>query len=167
MLNLIFKALKWLVFIWLVIELGSFVRSIQSQPQVNDLSMLEGRWLQYPKKDFEPQVVYFFAPWCQVCKASSSNLQLLQENGVDILLVALSYSNFQEVQDYANEQQLSMPILLGSPSLADKYGIIGYPTYYIVDENNQLVAKQVGYSSLASMSLRLFIVHMYGKYNEN
>ena len=68
--------------------------------------------------------------------------------------MALDYSNVQEVQDFAIEHNISSQILLGHEALKQQFKIQGYPTYYIIDEQQKVLAKSYGYSTALGLKLR-------------
>ncbi len=101
-------------------------------------------------------VIYFFAPWCQVCHASISNLQSLFENNedIDVIAVAMDYLSVSEVSQFNQKHQLSFPIALGNEQVKKHFKITGYPSYYILDEYNTITGRSLGYSSEIGLYLR-------------
>ncbi len=101
-------------------------------------------------------VYYFFAPWCQVCHASIGNLQTLYQNNnqINIVVVALDFVDKQQVQDFAKEHQLTMPIALGNEQVKQSFRIKGYPSYYVVSEDNTIKYSSIGYSSELGLYFR-------------
>ena len=101
-------------------------------------------------------VLYFFAPWCQVCNVSIGNLQaLFQKNEqVDVIAIALDFTSKDEVMAFTSKHQLTFPIALGNESIKQIFEITGYPSYYILDEQNVITGKSMGYSSELGLYLR-------------
>lgn len=101
-------------------------------------------------------VLYFFAPWCQVCHVSIGNLQaLFQKNEeVDVIAVALDFTSRDEVMAFTSQHQLTFPIALGNEAIKQAFAVTGYPSYYILDENNVIKGKSMGYSSELGLYLR-------------
>lgn len=102
----------------------------------------------------KPTLIYFFAPWCQVCSLSIGNLGYLDESKVNIVRVALDYASIEEVEEFAKQHNISEQVLLGHNSLKQQFQIQGYPTYYILDEKQKVVAKSYGYSTALGLKLR-------------
>lgn len=104
----------------------------------------------------KPLVLYFFAPWCQVCHASISNLQSIYEknDNLDVIAVALDFTDKNEVIKFSQQHQLTFPIALGNSQLKELLQVQGYPSYYIVDEENLIASKSMGYSTELGMYLR-------------
>jgi thiol-disulfide isomerase/thioredoxin len=105
-------------------------------------------------KSDKTSLIYFFAPWCKVCSLSIGNLEYLDPEKINIVRVALDYSNLQEVQDFAIKHNISSQILLGHEGLKQQFKIQGYPTYYIMDDQQKVLAKSYGYSTALGLKLR-------------
>jgi len=101
-------------------------------------------------------VIYFFAPWCQVCHVSIGNLQSLYEKNdhIDVIAVVLDYTSLDEVMDFTKQHQLTFPIALGNEEIKHAFSISGYPSYYVISEENSIIGKSMGYSSELGLYLR-------------
>ena len=101
-------------------------------------------------------VIYFFAPWCQICHISIGNLQALYEKNenIDVIAVAMDYRDINEITEFTRQHQLTLPIALGNEAIKLAFSINGYPSYYILDENNEISGKSMGYSSELGLYLR-------------
>ena len=75
---------------------------------------------------------------------------------MNIVRVALDYSNVEEVQNFADKHNISSQILLGHEALKQQFKIQGYPTYYILDEQQKVLAKSFGYSTALGLKIRQF-----------
>lgn len=115
------------------------------------LSTLDGGTIDLHASTGTPTLVYFFAPWCHVCAASAHNIRATRrsqdEAALTILLVALDWSDEEEVHRYAEDHDLEVPVLLGNSQTAQDWQVFGFPTYYVVDSQNRLAHKDFGYSS--------------------
>ena len=101
-------------------------------------------------------VLYFFAPWCQVCDVSINNLQTLYEQNqqIDVIAVALDFTGNKEVINFTNKHQLTFPVALGTEAIKNAFEVTGYPSYYVIDKENRIVSKSLGYSSTVGLYLR-------------
>ena len=101
-------------------------------------------------------IIYFFAPWCPICHASISNLQSRFEKNenIDVIAVVLDYTDLDEVLAFTNEHQLTFPVALGTEEIKQAFSISAYPSYYVIDENNEVVASSMGYSTELGLYLR-------------
>lgn len=101
-------------------------------------------------------IVYFFAPWCQICHASIGNLQNLFEKNkqLDVIAVAMDYTSTDEVMRFTSRHQLTFPIALGNEAIKETFEVSGYPSYYVVNADNVIIGKSMGYSSELGLYLR-------------
>lgn len=109
-----------------------------------ELAALQGR----------PAVLYFFAPWCRVCAVSAPQLRWFDRwsgDSASIVLVALDYGSPDEVSAWAHRHELGMPVLLGESATAADYRIRGYPTYYVLDAEGRIAARDFGVSTVLGL----------------
>lgn len=101
-------------------------------------------------------VIYFFAPWCSICHYSIGNLQALYEKNsqLDVIAVALDFTEVAEVANFTKEHQLTFPIALGNEKIKHAFSISAYPSYYIISEDNSIIRKSMGYSTELGLYLR-------------
>jgi peroxiredoxin len=121
------------------------------------LSDLDGRPWSTANLAGKPAVIYFFAPWCGVCAASSPQLRWFHRwrgEEVRVVLVGLDWSAVDELRDYAVKHDLDVPLLAGDPATASAYRIGGYPTYYVIDASGRVAARDVGVTTLVGLWLR-------------
>jgi len=101
-------------------------------------------------------ILYFFAPWCSICHFSMDNLEefYLENQDINVIAVALDYTEISEIRDFTKQHQLTFPIALGNEQVKRQFNVSGYPSYYVIDENNVVTEKSLGYSSKIGMYLR-------------
>ena len=101
-------------------------------------------------------VIYFFAPWCQVCHMSIENLQSVYEKNenIDVVAVALDYTSIEDVEGFTKQHQLTFPIALGNEVIKNSLSVSGYTSYYVINEENIIISKSMGYSSEIGLYLR-------------
>ena len=98
-------------------------------------------------------LIYFFAPWCSVCKFSMSNLDLVSDN-IRTVAVALDYRHLSEISEFVEDIEVKVPVFLGNSEIAENYKVSAYPSYYVIDDNGKILARSMGYSSLAGLLWR-------------
>ncbi|MCH8071495.1 MAG: TlpA family protein disulfide reductase [Proteobacteria bacterium] len=100
-------------------------------------------------------LVYFFAPWCNICAASSGNIDYLRklrdDDELQIVLVALDWQTQAEVQEYVEHHEISGPVLLGDRKVASDWNVYAFPTYYILDSRQRIIRRDLGYSTFAGL----------------
>jgi thiol-disulfide isomerase/thioredoxin len=108
----------------------------------------------------KPTLIYFFAPWCGICHLSIDNLEAIyQKNASDlnVLVIALGWQSKQEIDDFIQEHKLSMPILFGTNTIQQSFKIHAFPSYYLIDEDAKVIAKDSGYSTALGLNWRVAI----------
>lgn len=121
------------------------------------LTALDGKTYSLADARGRKVLLYFFAPWCNVCNLSAHNLEDMhrkQDDDLAVVLVAISYGSVGAVRDYAQRHGLTMPILLDDGSVAQDYRIAATPTYYVLDEEGTVLSRSVGYSTEMGMRWR-------------
>ena len=101
-------------------------------------------------------IVYFFAPWCGICDLSMANLESVYKShhNVDVIAVALDYTDKSEVLQFSEKHQFSFPVLYGNSQVKNAYKINAYPSYYVLDEESTIISKSMGYSTEIGLYLR-------------
>jgi len=120
-----------------------------------ELGLLEGG-RQNALRAGAPGIVYFFAPWCRVCRLSIGNLDSLVESGqVEwATVVALDYGDADEVRAFIEDSAVSLPVLLGTAQTAADWSVQAFPTYYVIDSDGRIQSRSVGYSTWLGMWAR-------------
>ena len=120
------------------------------------LASLDGRPNQQATRPGAVGVVYFFAPWCSICRHSISNLDALVESGslAWATTIALDYRDEREVRQFIEETGVSLPVLMGHAGTAQDWGIRGFPTYYVINASGQISSRSVGYSTWLGLKAR-------------
>lgn len=122
-----------------------------------DLVDLEGRPWSPQALRGRPAVLYFFAPWCRVCAASSPQLRWFHRwagEEVRVVLIGLDWASGAELVEYARRHELSLPVLAGHADTAASYRIRGYPTYYVLDAEGRIAGRDFGYTTAPGLWLR-------------
>lgn len=102
-------------------------------------------------------LIYFFAPWCSICKVSINNLDYLDDPDLRIVKIALDYQNQNAVEQFVSSNEVGGNILMGSSQLKQQFNIPGYPTYYLLDENQTVVGHSFGYSTALGLKLKNYL----------
>ena len=109
-----------------------------------------------------PALVYFFAPWCKICAASSGNLTRLRRfrdtESLEILTVVLDWQSLAEVREYVDRHGLDVPVVLGNRRIAQDWRVSAFPTYYVLDSNRQVRHRDMGYSTQLGLWWRTWFV---------
>ena len=150
---LIFAAIVWVINWWQTKDMLSDAGDI-SIPSMQ-LARLDGSGVTaispYTGK---PTLVYFFAPWCSVCRLSINNLDYVDQAETNVYLIALDYDDANEVQTFVDEVGLKLPVHMGHERLKQLFQIQAYPSYFVLDNNFTLVDRTLGYSTALGLKAR-------------
>ena len=109
-----------------------------------------------------PALVYFFAPWCKICAASSGNLTRLRRwrdaDDLEIVAVALDWGTADGVRDYAERHDLNVTILLGDANVSRQWQVQAFPSYYVLNSQHRVVRRDIGYSSQLGLWFRTWMI---------
>ena len=123
------------------------------------LASMDGITYQLGVAETPQTLVYFFAPWCNVCHASIDNVESIRQRrtaeDLAIYVVALDYQSRAEVEAFLDRHDLSVPVLLGNRAVQQAWQIGAYPTYYVLDADGHIAHRSVGYSTELGLHLRL------------
>jgi len=111
--------------------------------------------------DNKQTLVYFFAPWCTVCHYSVDSLESIKQSqshpNLQIFMVALDWRSKQEVEEFLAKHELSVPVILGTQTTSKDYQIGGFPSYYLISNTGEIVAKDMGFTTQLGIKSRLLI----------
>jgi len=133
-------------------------------PQDDQTPALALPWLDEMRADTamvagQTGVVYFFAPWCRICRHSIGNLDALVKSGQLswARIVALDYSSLDEVRGFIAQTGVHLPVMVGNAKTFQDWHIRGFPTYFIIDGDGKIVSRSVGYSTKLGLQSRLWL----------
>lgn len=129
----------------------------RTQAPAFDLVDIDGLRLRTSDLQGRPAVLYFFAPWCSVCAASSPQLRWFARwrgDDVQVVLVGLDWRSVEELRAYAARHRLRMPVLAGDAATGAAYRVRGYPTYYVIDAQGRIARRDFGFTSAPGLWLR-------------
>jgi len=122
------------------------------------LQSVDGETIQLSSLRGKKVLIYFFAPWCNICHMSGGNLNDLREARTEdelvVLVVGLSWESKEEIKQFKDDLKLTMPVLIGNNQQMIDYKIKGFPTYFVIDEEGKVTHRSVGYSTELGMRLR-------------
>lgn len=104
------------------------------------LSDLQGR----------PALVYFFAPWCRICRFSIPNLHRVGRYGpaeLVVVPVALDWADAGEVREFVKRTGLEIPVVMADRANIRSWQVPGYPSYYLLDADHRIRARDFGYAT--------------------
>ena len=123
-----FKILLFVVSTWLVLGFGK--TALAGDIILNDLG---GQSVDISNYKGKPVMLFFWTTWCPYCREELKKLNqqysLITQEGIVVLGVNVRESD-SKVQKFFEGYQLNLKILLDkSGLLADKYDLMGVPTF--------------------------------------
>lgn len=110
----------------------------------------------------KPVLLNFWATWCGPCREELPSMQRLHEaaksnGGFQIIAISIDRSNMKKVNKYADNLNLTFPILIDPDrEIRKAYFIRGLPTSYLIDAEGKLrgfVSGSRNWDSPASLEL--------------
>jgi thiol-disulfide isomerase/thioredoxin len=113
---------------------------------VNDV---EGRVMSTAEWRGKVVIVNFWATWCPPCREEIPLMIDLANRYKDRLqIIGISEDDDatpEEVRDFAHEQKINYPIVMGSNGISREYGgVPALPTSFVVNTDGRVVVKHVG-----------------------
>ncbi|MEM9066670.1 MAG: TlpA disulfide reductase family protein [Planctomycetota bacterium] len=104
-------------------------------------------------------LVDVWAHWCAPCKKALPTIQAIHEDYLDdprvVVLGVHGDPNGAAASEVLREKNVTFrQVLDGGPALAKELGVSGYPTFFVVSADGQIVHQKVGASGGLSRSLR-------------
>jgi thiol-disulfide isomerase/thioredoxin len=108
------------------------------------LSDYRGKWV----------LVNFWATWCPPCLEEIPDLLALEESHKELIVigVAMDYKSKKEVLDFADDNLMSYPLVLGDEKTVSQFGSTDVlPTSYLYNPQGKLVKRYRGSISRAAV----------------
>lgn len=118
-------------------------------------------------KDFQGKVVFldFWATWCPPCVMSSPEVERLgkdYDGKIEVVSISMD-DDPRPVLMFVEQNDIKSHVALGSNSnIGYQYGISSLPTYFIVDQEGNVVASWQGYHPAMPKLWRQIIDNLLG-----
>jgi thiol-disulfide isomerase/thioredoxin len=93
-------------------------------------------------------VIDFWATWCGPCLSEVPTFNNLHQKfgsrGVIVIGIAIQSGWAEDIAPYRDKFRIGYPILVGEDEIVEKYGVIGFPTTYIIDRDFKVHRKYTG-----------------------
>lgn len=119
----------------------------------SNLVTLDGR-VQPLLKGEKRTLVYFFAPWCSVCAVSIGSIDGIESEELEVVAVALDYAAIEDVEQFVARHDVNASVLLGNNNLKRQFKIKGYPSYYLINEESEVVARSFGFNTSTGIKVK-------------
>lgn len=118
--------------------------------------------------DYKGKTVFlnFWATWCPPCQIEMPHMQRFYENyeGKDAVVLGVNMLQTEKgqgtVETFVSDYRLTFPIVLDAEGkVSDTYGVISYPTTYVIDTGGVIQEKFPGAIHLDIMKESYRAVH--------
>ena len=130
-----------------------------TQYQQRDMSEGQAQILESIDYSNGTTLVYFWGSWCSICSTTSPSVSTLaREGNHNIVSIALSSGNDEEVNRYLNENDYVFRAINDDNGLISKsWGVAVTPSIFIIDSKGDIRFTSTGMTSLWGMKLRLWL----------
>lgn len=118
-----------------------------------EIKTLTGETVKLSQFKGKKVMLNFWATWCPPCKEEIPEMeQFYRENKDDIVILAVNVDPQYDVQRFANEMGMTIPILLDEDDSVNKrYQILTIPTTYFIDAKGIIRNKFLGVMTIDKM----------------
>lgn len=139
----IFRKFRTLLLMALICLVLGFGKDAQAADII--LNDLGGQPVNLSSYTGKPVILFFWTTWCPYCRQELKKLNQqcsqIAKEGIIILGVNVNEPAYK-VQRFFKDYQLNLKILLDKDgSLADKYNLLGVPTYIFLDKNGKVISQ--------------------------
>jgi len=123
--------------------------------------MVDGQLFQGLGDIDKPVLVHFWATWCKICQFEHGSINDISKNH-SVISIASQSGSVYDVRRFIAENQIQYPVINDSTGeLAKQWGIVGYPTSFVIDENLSIRFVEVGFTSEWGLRFRLWMADLF------
>lgn len=90
----------------------------------------------------------FWATWCGPCLEELPTFNALHARyagrGVKVVGIAVQSGWTEDIKPYRDKHKIAYATLIGDDEVVEKYGVLGFPTTYILDKDFKIHRKFTG-----------------------
>lgn len=104
-----------------------------------------------------PLLIHFWASWCPICELEQGSIQSISKDHA-IITIAMQSGQASEVKAYMRKKQLQFPVINDPDGkLAGRFGVRAVPSSFVIDEKNNIVFRESGFTTEAGLRVRLWL----------
>ena len=120
-------------------------------------TLIDGQTVNLQSLQGKPVLVYFWATWCPVCKMQNGSVADISKD-YTVVTIAMNSGSELEIEAFLEEKHLDFPVLADDAGIiADRFGVSGVPTSFIVEPDGSIAFTEVGYTTKWGLRLRLWM----------
>ena len=105
----------------------------------------------------KPVLVYFWATWCPICGFEEGTIQSLSKD-YPVITVALQSGDDETLKNYLKANDLNFTVINDDDGeISGQWGVRGVPASFIIDVDNKISHRSVGYTTEIGLRLRLWL----------
>lgn len=137
------KSGRLVLVILIFLVLGSFPEAFAADIILHDLN---GKAVNLSSCQGKPTILFFWTTWCPYCRREIKALNQLypqmKKEGITVFAVNVGESDYI-VQRFFMSNALGFGVLLDKDEVAaDKYNVIGVPTYVFMDKSGHVISDE-------------------------
>lgn len=104
-----------------------------------------------------PVLVHFWATWCGICRLEQDSIQALSKD-YNVITIAMQSGSDEEIKQYLVENKLDFEVINDVDSeIVKAYGVRAVPASFIINSQNYITTREVGYTTGWGLRLRLWL----------
>jgi peroxiredoxin len=113
-------------------------------------------------------IMDFFYKGCFPCMKAIPALQSVYDKYKERGVVVIGVNPFDdkiedELVPFMAKRGVTYPVVMANHDFAKSYKVMGYPTFYILDEDGRIIKRHAGYSAELEQELETFILEYFDK----
>ncbi len=126
---------------------------------------VDGKEIKWEDLKGRTVVLNFWATWCGPCRREIPHLnELVKEFGDDssIVFIAITKEDRKTVEKFLKEHPFDYTILVDGNRITRDYGVMAFPTHYVINREGRIVFNQIGYTPELTERLREVLLMQKG-----
>jgi thiol-disulfide isomerase/thioredoxin len=121
-----------------------------------EAALVDGSSIDLQQYQGKPVLVYFWASWCTICKLEQGAINAIKKDW-PVITIAMQSGNARDIDQYLKENGLDWPVIADPDGrLAQRYGVRGVPSSFILDKDGVIHFRESGYTTSYGLRLRLW-----------
>ncbi|MFV1982096.1 MAG: protein disulfide oxidoreductase [Thiohalomonadales bacterium] len=127
-------------------------------PDFNEV-LLDGQQIKLSNYRGKSVLIHFWATWCPICNFEQNSIEAISKDN-KIITVAMNSGEAMEIQTFMEKNNLSFPVIIDEDGLlAQRYGVTGVPTSFILNPEGIIEYTEIGYTTNWGLRARLWLAN--------